>query len=730
MDAKIIPIFSNKGGVGKTFIAINLSTALALAKKKVLLIDLDLQAGQDVAINLNMTPEKSLADMIKDGNCKPGMTIEEIQKYVTPHSSGFDFLTAATDPQQISHLRPQDIKNFVVSARDHYDFIIADIGVSFSQTAISILDSADTVLLVATPDVLSVYQVAWSIKVLQEMHFPTKFVRLILNRAESQGGVSWKEVRDALNVDLIGRIPSDGKLVGKAITAGMPVVLDSPRSPVADSFKKIVPELNKKDLYMPRADHKDIKTQSDQIEALAAQDAMVEFSEEGEGTAAPPAKEDIFKSEEFTKEKIRLQKLLIERLDMDSLTPDSFSNPKKAEELRASAKQIISNILIEQGGKFAATLEMRSRTVDEIVKETFGLGILEEIMDDPLVGEVMINGSQEIYVEVKGDLLLTDHKFISNQHLRAIINRIIAPLGRRLDESSPMVDARLQDGSRFNAIVPPVCLSGPCVTIRKFAAEKLTVNHVVDKYKSLSPAMRDFLHACVIGRMNIIIAGGTGSGKTTLLNVLSEFIPDGERIITIEEAAELSLQKEHWARLESRPANVEGAGEITVRDLFVNTLRMRPDRIVIGECRGPEVLDMLQAMNTGHDGSMTSLHANSARDVLIRMSSMILLSGIELPMRAINEMISSAINVIVHMARYTDGSRKVTGISEIVGLNEEGELELREIFHFDQTARSAEGTIEGFYRPLGQAPNVAEELIKKGVKLNLGLFTSEPSPGY
>ena len=729
MDAKIIPIFSNKGGVGKTFACINLSTALSLAKKKVLLIDLDLQAGQDAAVNLNITPERSLADLIREGLSKPDLSVGELQKFVTPHSSGFDFLTAVTDPQQMSVLPPAEIKRFITGARNHYDYIIADIGVSFSDTAISVLDSADTVLLIATPDVLSVYQLAWSIKVLQEMHFPLKFVRMILNRAESQGGVSWKEVRDALSVELIGRIPSDGRLVGKAIAAGMPVVLDSPRSPVADAFKKMVPELNKKDIYMPRTEQKDIKTKTDEIEALAAQDAIVEFSEDGQAGTAD-TQEDIFKSEEFTKEKIRIQKLLIERLDMDSLTPDSFSNPQKANELRASAKQIISNILIEQGGKFAATLEMRSRTVDEIVKETFGLGILEEIMEDVMIQEIMVNGSQEIYVETKGELILTDHKFISNQHLRAIINRIIAPLGRRLDESSPMVDARLQDGSRFNAIIPPVCLSGPCVTIRKFAAEKLTVNHVVDRYKSLSPAMRDFLHACVLGRMNVIIAGGTGSGKTTLLNVLSEFIPDGERIITIEEAAELSLQKEHWARLESRPPNVEGVGEITVRDLFVNTLRMRPDRIVIGECRGPEVLDMLQAMNTGHDGSMTSLHANSARDVLIRMSSMILLSGIELPMRAINEMISSAINIIVHMARYTDGSRKVTGISEITGLDEDGELELREIFHFNQTARSEDGTIQGYYQPLGKPPDIADELIKKGVKLDLGLFTSEPSPGY
>ncbi|MBZ0165764.1 MAG: AAA family ATPase, partial [Candidatus Omnitrophica bacterium] len=400
------------GGVGKTFIAINLATALALAKKKVLLLDLDLQAGQDIGINLNLTPEKSLVQLIKAGDSKINLPLETLRKYVTPHSSGFDFLTAITDPQQMSSLQPIEIKNFMLGAQPHYDFIIADIGVSFSETAISVLDNADAVLLIATPDVLSVYQLAWSIKVLQEMHFPLKYIRLVLNRAESQGGVGWKEVRDALNCDIIGRIPSDGKVVGKAMETGMPVVLDSPRSPITDAFKRMVPELNKKDLYMPKADHKDIKTQTDQIEALTAQDAIVEFSEDGAVTSATSAQELLFKSEEFTKEKIRLQKMLIERLDMDSLTPDHFSNPQKAEDLRNSAKQIISNILIEQGGKFAATLEMRSRTVNEIVKETFGLGILEEILEDPEVEEVMINGSQEIYIESRGELCLTDYKFI------------------------------------------------------------------------------------------------------------------------------------------------------------------------------------------------------------------------------------------------------------------------------------------------------------------------------
>lgn len=722
MESKVIPIFSNKGGVGKTFVAVNLATTIALSKRKVLLLDLDLQAGHDMAIKLNVTPEQSLAHLIPEMKKSENLNLETLRKFLIPHSSGFDFLTAITDPQQINSIHPSDIKSFLSKATQHYEFIIVDLGVSFNELVITVLDNSDAILLLATPDVLAVYQLAWCIKTLQEMHFPLKIVKLVLNRAESLGGVGWKEVRAALDIDIIGRIPSDGKAVGKALELGIPAVEENPRGPIADAFKKLAAELNKKDIYLPKSEAKQRNLQTEKIETLAAQDAIIEFKE-GE-KKEPPKQDDIFKGPEYAKIKINIQKKLIDRLDMNALTPDHFNDPKKAQVLRESAKQLINTILLEEGGKYASSLEIRTRTVNEIVIETFGLGVLEEIMDDPSIEEIMVNGSQEVYIEKGGEITLTDYKFISDQHLRAIINRIIAPLGRRLDESSPMVDARLQDGSRFNAIISPVSLSGSCVTIRKFKAEKLTIDHIIHKFKSLSEPMIEFLHACVLGRMNIIIAGGSGSGKTTLLNIMSEFIPDGERIITIEEAAELSLQKEHWCRLEARPANVEGLGEISVRDLFVNTLRMRPDRIVIGECRGPEVLDMLQAMNTGHDGSMTSLHANSAKDVLIRMSSMILLSGIDLPMRAINEMIASAINVIVHMARYTDGSRKVTGISEIVGLGDDNELQLKEIFYFNQTERDETGRFLGDFKNSNYVPKCAEEMIKKGVKLDLSMFKS------
>jgi pilus assembly protein CpaF len=285
-----------------------------------------------------------------------------------------------------------------------------------------------------------------------------------------------------------------------------------------------------------------------------------------------------------------------------------------------------------------------------------------------------------------------------------------------------MVDARLPDGSRFNAIIPPLSLGGPMITIRKFGIERLDVEDMEQKYHSFARPMREFLQACVLGRKNIIVSGGTGSGKTTLLNVLSQFIPDNERIITIEDAAELRLKKSHWGRLESRPTNIEGKGAVTIRDLFINSLRMRPDRIIIGECRGPEVLDMLQAMNTGHDGSLTTLHANSTRDVLVRMSSMILLSGIELPMRAINEMISSAIDIIVHVARLSDGSRKIIGITEVVGLSSEYGLDMKDIFVFKQKSIDENGTVMGTFEPTGYIPQCYNDFVTMGLSMDKSMF--------
>jgi len=333
----------------------------------------------------------------------------------------------------------------------------------------------------------------------------------------------------------------------------------------------------------------------------------------------------------------------------------------------------------------------------------------------------MVNNKDEIYIERKGRIELTSKKFISDEQVKTIIERILAPLGKRIDESIPMVDARLPDGSRVNAIIPPLALTGPSLTIRKFRKEKLKIEDLI-QFKALSLDMAEFIRACVLCRKNIIVSGGTGSGKTTALNVLSGFIPENERIITIEDAAELKLDQQHWIRLESRSPNIEGRGGVTIRDLFRNTLRMRPDRIIIGECRGIEALDMLQAMNTGHDGSMTTVHANSTQDVLSRMDSMILMGGMELPIRAIREMIASAIDLIIHTARLSDGSRKIIQVTEVTGMKDDLHINLDDIFVYKQTGIDAQGNVLGDFHATGYKPSVIEEIKIKGIKLSDNIF--------
>lgn len=357
---------------------------------------------------------------------------------------------------------------------------------------------------------------------------------------------------------------------------------------------------------------------------------------------------------------------------------------------------------------------------EAIAADIIGLGPIEPLLHDADVSEIMVNGPKQVYVERHGKLVRTSVTFDSEEHVLRIIDRIVAPLGRRIDESSPMVDARLPDGSRVHAIIRPLALNGPTLTIRKFRKDTLTVGDLI-RFGSMSQEMADFLAACVQARTNIIISGGTGSGKTTLLNVLSSFIPSDERIVTVENAAELQLRQEHVVSLESRPPNVEGRGEVTIRDLVINTLRMRPERIIVGECRGGETLDMLQAMNTGHDGSMTTIHANTPRDSISRLETMCLMGGLDLPVRAIREQVASAIQLVVQQSRLKDGSRKVTQITEVVGL--EGDVVvMQDIFVFAQTGMDEHGRIIGTLRPTGVRPKFIEKFESLNIYLPPTIF--------
>jgi len=362
----------------------------------------------------------------------------------------------------------------------------------------------------------------------------------------------------------------------------------------------------------------------------------------------------------------------------------------------------------------------RQRLAEEILNETFGLGPLEPLLADPHISDILINGPRQVYIEKGGQLTLTDVKFRDNAHLLHIIDKIVSPLGRRCDEVSPMVDARLKDGSRVNAIIPPLAIDGPSMSIRRFGKDPITWDDYV-RFKSCAAEIVEFLRACVTAGLNILIVGGTGSGKTTLLNNLSSFIPEDERIVTIEDAAELQLRQPHVVRLETRPANIEGKGQIAIRDLLINALRMRPDRIVVGECRGGETLDMLQAMNTGHEGSMTTVHANSTRDAVQRVETMVMMAGYELPARAIRQQFASAIQLIVMAARLTGGPRKIINVTEVQGM--EGEVvTMQDIFRFEQDGVNAAGKAYGRIVSTGVRPQFMDRLKSSGCQVNNEMF--------
>lgn len=408
---------------------------------------------------------------------------------------------------------------------------------------------------------------------------------------------------------------------------------------------------------------------------------------------------------------------LIQRLDLKRMTVSRIGT----DELQTKARETIRAIIAEvrRNQRLPAGIDPH-RLEKEIYDEAMRLGPLEDFLADESITEIMVNGPNQVYVERNGKLVLSGQTFMDDESVLGVIERIVAPIGRRIDESQPYVDARLPDGSRVNAIIAPLSLTGPCITIRKFAKRALTVEDLI-AYGTWTRNAADFLRLCVLMRKNIVVAGGTGSGKTTLLNVLSGFIPSTDRIVTIEDAAELRLAQPHVIRLEARPPNIEGRGAVPIRDLVRNALRMRPDRVIVGECRGGEALDMLQAMNTGHDGSLTTVHANSPRDVISRLETMVLMSGLELPSRAIREQIASAIDMVVHESRLSDGSRKVVCISEVVGL-EGQQIIMQDIFEFKQTGLDDKGKVIGTFMPTGAVPTFYEHLRSRGLYIDPAVF--------
>jgi pilus assembly protein CpaF len=434
-----------------------------------------------------------------------------------------------------------------------------------------------------------------------------------------------------------------------------------------------------------------------------------------ESTPRPAARDESFAWRRLLHDRL-LESFDVRRIDLHRMADA---------ELRSRTEQLIAE-LIQQTPEIPRHID-QAALLAAVRDEAIGLGLLEPLLADPSVTEIMVNRADEVFVERAGVLERFPVAFTSDRAVTGIIERIVAPIGRRIDESSPMVDARLKDGSRVNAVIPPLALKGPSITIRKFSKRKLEAKDLL-KFNSASREMVEFMQVMVEHRKNVVISGGTGSGKTTLLNILSNFIPQGERIVTIEDAAELQLHHPNLVSLESRPANIEGKGQIAIRDLVRNSLRMRPDRIVVGECRGGEALDMLQAMNTGHDGSLTTAHANQPRDMLARLETMVLMAGLDLPVSAIREQIASAIDIVVQQTRFACGTRKVTHITEVTGV-ESGRIQLQDIFEFRQTGIDAAGKTQGYFTGCGFVPEFYESLRRIGVPLDIGIFARRESTG-
>ena len=708
MAGTTISVLSVKGGAGSSVIATNLAVSLRRESRgSVALLDLTYPIPGNVPLYLGLQSPKAVSDILTLlDRLQPAL----LKGYLTMHPSGVTVVPAANDPLQAKLLTPEKLERFTELLIRAYDYVVIDMGTAFVEESVPILDLCDLMCLLMVPDVASVDQARKAVEYLQSYHFSREMMRLVLNRYSNRMPFPPDAIEESLGLSIALYIPDDPDLMEESLSSAEPFVMGSPRHPVSkaiDGFsQQVVAEVGDGLVrFGGRA-----RQARGGAPARPGKDSKVTESVSVSHVDADDEKRDL---------KIRIHRRLIDEIDFKKADLELAKNPKKKAELRAKTEVKIVSLLDEEAKDYGSR-EKRKRLVKEILDEALGLGPIEVLLRDPEVTEIMVNGINQVFVERSGKIILSEHKFLSSDQLRAIIERIVTPLGRRIDEKSPMVDARLDDGSRVNAIIPPLSLNGPCVTIRKFSKTPLGVGDLV-RFGSFTSQMAQFFQAAVLSRQNVVISGGTGSGKTTLLNVLSSYIPADERIVTIEDSAELQLPQEHVVRLETRPPNIEGQGAVTIRDLVRNSLRMRPDRIVVGECRAGEALDMLQAMNTGHDGSLTTVHANTPRDALGRLETMSLMAGLDLPSRAIREQIASAVNVIVQQTRLSDGSRRVTHVSEVTG--REGEVfTMSDIFLFKQTGLTAEGKVEGQFVPTGMIPKFVEGLQRRGIKVPREIF--------
>ncbi len=705
----IISIIGGKGGVGKSVFAANFALAtLKEMKSRVLLMDLDGESCGDQNVILGVRPLKTIGELAQS-NIQ--ISMQTVGTLVTKHSSGLGYIGAVKSPSEQLSLAPELIDSPLNQLSTVFPYIICDLGCHLGDLQMKILEKSTCIILVTTPEVLAINQ---SLKMMNQLiatTLPTDVFQIVLNKVTNQS-LNPQMIAQTFKKQPLGMIPQDDNSSYAALQAGNPVVTMQPQSQIAQAYHDLARRITSPALLQ--------KLASLSKPTNLANPFQQNSNAGNKNIVSKPGSIDR-KSNPRNIFKEQVHRELIEAMNLRKGITETKGDPEKEKQLQIKTQQAISQIVDKLQPGMAR--DERSQIMKEVLDEALGLGPLENLLDDDSVTEIMVNGFDKIFVERSGRIQLSPITFTSNVHLRNVIERIVTPLGRRIDEKTPYVDARLKDGSRVNAVVEPIAIDGPSLTIRKFAKKPVTTDNYI-QWGSLTEPMIDFLRICVENGLNVVISGGTGSGKTTLLNVMSSFIPATERIVTVEDAAELQLKQEHVVRLETRPANMEGTGSITIRDLVRNSLRMRPDRIVVGECRGGEALDMLSAMNTGHDGSMTTVHANSPREAIGRLETLCLMAGMDLPAKAIREQISGAVDLIIQISRLSDGSRKVLSITEVAGMQGET-ITLQEIFRFKEEGFDKNRKIIGQFLASGLIPTFIEEFERKGIKIPRTLFSND-----
>ena len=694
----VISVIGGKGGVGKSQIAANLTFAYAAEiRNKALLVDFDQKSCGDQNFITGINTKKTIKELSEfDGTIDP----RTINQFVAPHPSGVMYLGMPNDVNISADINADNLGKFLKAAPNLYPLTVIDLGSDLNPLTCKALEFSTAILFVVTPDILAVHQTRKMLSEIVTMMYPKEMMLVLLNQMVKGHPVTPEIVGKQLGRPVFSIVPKDDVSCVNALNKKRPAFILNKGSPFSQGVSDCARKLIQKNVLRS-------------LEKLGKLPTLKKVSGKGE--------EEKKGISAWTKLKKKIHRSLVEEMDLKK-TDDKDIKAKVI--LREKTKKIVVELLSKEDTKqVVPTRDSMNQIVKEILDEALALGPLEDMLENKEISEIMVIGPDKIYFEQGGKIKRSDITFSDDRQVLNVIERIVAPIGRRIDEKTPYVDARLSDGSRVHAIIPPCSLEGCTITIRKFPENRLGYKDFI-QFGSMTQEMADFLRIAVEGKRNIVVSGGTGSGKTTLINVLGGFIQSNERIITCEDSAELDFPQEHVVRLETRPPSLEGDGEIDIRCLVKQTLRMRPDRIVVGECRGGETLDMLQAMGTGHDGSMTTVHSNNPRECVGRLETLVQYAGSALSPKAIREMIANSVHIIVQQSRLEDGSRKITHITEIGGMQGDVVI-LQDIFLFQQREIDKRGKIIGEFQATGFIPKFIEGLERKGYNIPRGIFTNK-----